>query len=244
MIDSRPPFGFSPQKTAGLEPASGGYERPRILRALRSLNRNDAEFVDVIHTNANVIGLGTTSPIGHADFYPNGGQWQTGCFRTTEYDSFSKNFIHLIVSNLTALCIFSKFIAAMDERLVSLWNPSTDLSASYRCGARRLDSSPWAFAATAKRIRIVASPWASTHPPTHPDPTTCTLTETHRIHWIESSLGHSFFSQTFSSFRVSWLVHFSEINCDLFSIKLPSSIIGVSVFCLSRVAKFMVQNTG
>ena len=106
MIDSRPPFGFSPKITAGLEPASGGYERPRILRALRSLNRNDAEFVDVIHTNANVIGLGTTSPIGHADFYPNGGQWQTGCFRTTEYDSFSKNFIHLVVSNLTGLCTF------------------------------------------------------------------------------------------------------------------------------------------
>jgi len=175
-------------KTAGLEPASGGYERPRILRALRSLNRNDAEFVDVIHTNANVIGLGTTSPIGHADFYPNGGQWQTGCFRTTEYDSFSKNFIHfnwILSNNSNGFVYFFKFIAAMDERLVSSWNPSTELSGFYRCGARRLDSFRWAFAATAKRIRIAASPWASTHPPTLPDPTTCTLTETHRIHWIE-----------------------------------------------------------
>ena len=63
-------------RITGLEPASGGFERPGKLRSLRS---SDAEFVDVIHTNANVLGLGTVDPIGHADFYPNGGHWQYGC---------------------------------------------------------------------------------------------------------------------------------------------------------------------
>nr|CAH0106147.1 unnamed protein product [Daphnia galeata] len=72
-------------RITGLEPASGGYER---IEKLRSLSSSDADFVDVIHTNAaNVLGLGTTSPIGHADFYPNGGRWQYGCLWNTEYDS-------------------------------------------------------------------------------------------------------------------------------------------------------------
>lgn len=37
-------------RITGLEPASGGFERPEKLR---SLERDDAVFVDVIHTNAN-----------------------------------------------------------------------------------------------------------------------------------------------------------------------------------------------
>lgn len=36
------------------------------------LNKNDAKFVDIIHTDAGVLG-GPTST-GHADFYPNGGK--------------------------------------------------------------------------------------------------------------------------------------------------------------------------
>ncbi|EFX79066.1 yolk-protein-like protein [Daphnia pulex] len=71
-------------RITGLEPASGGYER---IEKLRSLSSSDADFVDVIHTNAHVLGLGTTTPIGHADFYPNGGHWQYGCLWNTEYDS-------------------------------------------------------------------------------------------------------------------------------------------------------------
>lgn len=71
-------------RITGLEPASGGYER---IEKLRSLSSSDATFVDVIHTNAKILGLGTTSSIGHADFYPNGGRWQYGCLWNTEYDS-------------------------------------------------------------------------------------------------------------------------------------------------------------
>lgn len=39
-------------------------------------------FVDVIHSNGeNLIlgGLGSWQPMGHVDFYPNGGRMQTGC---------------------------------------------------------------------------------------------------------------------------------------------------------------------
>lgn len=41
------------------------------------LDSSDAEFVDVIHTNAKHIGV--INPSGHVDFYPNGGKRQKGC---------------------------------------------------------------------------------------------------------------------------------------------------------------------
>lgn len=65
---------------SALDPAYPGFEGPN---ARRRLNKTDARFVDVIHTNArfglnNAVGLET--PLGHADFYPNGGSYQPGCF--------------------------------------------------------------------------------------------------------------------------------------------------------------------
>lgn len=42
------------------------------------LNTNDSHFVDVIHTCAGYLGI--KDPIGHVDFYPNGGgPPQPGC---------------------------------------------------------------------------------------------------------------------------------------------------------------------
>lgn len=46
------------------------------------LDASDAEFVDVIHTNADSLiwgGLGAYQAMGHVDFYPNGGRMQKGC---------------------------------------------------------------------------------------------------------------------------------------------------------------------
>lgn len=37
-----------------------------------------ASFVDVIHTAANGV-VGWWDPVGHVDWYPNGGRYQTGC---------------------------------------------------------------------------------------------------------------------------------------------------------------------
>lgn len=41
------------------------------------LDRSDAKFVDVIHTNVGVFGK--IEPSGHVDFYVNGGQTQPAC---------------------------------------------------------------------------------------------------------------------------------------------------------------------
>lgn len=69
----------SPSFIQGLDPAGPLFESqdPRAR-----LDQTDAEFVDVIHSNGeNLIlgGLGSYQPMGHVDFYPNGGRMQKGC---------------------------------------------------------------------------------------------------------------------------------------------------------------------
>ncbi|KAJ1531571.1 hypothetical protein ONE63_000244 [Megalurothrips usitatus] len=66
-------------RITGLDPAGPLFESqdPRAR-----LDATDANFVDVIHSNGeNLIlgGLGTRQPLGHVDFYPNGGRMQKGC---------------------------------------------------------------------------------------------------------------------------------------------------------------------
>lgn len=66
-------------RITGLDPAGPLFESqdPRAR-----LDQTDAEFVDVIHSNGeNLIlgGLGSWQPMGHVDFYPNGGRMQKGC---------------------------------------------------------------------------------------------------------------------------------------------------------------------
>lgn len=68
-------------RITGLDPASplftGTFHEVR-------LDRSDAKFVDVIHTDANPYtgeGLGMVPRVGHVDFYPNGGYNNPGCDR-------------------------------------------------------------------------------------------------------------------------------------------------------------------
>ena len=46
------------------------------------LSPSDATLVDVMHTHGEpgiILNLGTMKPLGHMDFYPNGGGKQPGC---------------------------------------------------------------------------------------------------------------------------------------------------------------------
>ncbi|XP_076265251.1 uncharacterized protein LOC143199365 [Rhynchophorus ferrugineus] len=66
-------------RITGLDPAGPLFES-QDTRA--RLDQTDAAFVDVIHSNGeNLIlgGLGSSQPMGHVDFYPNGGRMQKGC---------------------------------------------------------------------------------------------------------------------------------------------------------------------
>ncbi|NP_001366494.1 lipase member I isoform 6 precursor [Homo sapiens] len=61
-------------RITGLDPAGPRFSRkPPYSR----LDYTDAKFVDVIHSDSN--GLGIQEPLGHIDFYPNGGNKQPGC---------------------------------------------------------------------------------------------------------------------------------------------------------------------
>ncbi|KAK0074178.1 hypothetical protein PV326_012669, partial [Microctonus aethiopoides] len=61
-------------RITGLDPAGPEFiSKPPYRR----LDKSDAEFVDVIHTESNAAG--TWQPLGHVDFYPNSGQEQKGC---------------------------------------------------------------------------------------------------------------------------------------------------------------------
>ncbi|KAK8784521.1 hypothetical protein V5799_009114 [Amblyomma americanum] len=64
-------------RITGLDPAGPLFENPNI-----SLSSSDVTFVDVIHTNGgpiNDLKFGRKNPMGHVDFYPNGGSDQPGC---------------------------------------------------------------------------------------------------------------------------------------------------------------------
>ena len=62
-------------RITGLDPAMPGF----LTVSRRSkLDRNDAQFVDVIHTNA--FFQGQLQESGHVDFYVNGGVVQPGCW--------------------------------------------------------------------------------------------------------------------------------------------------------------------
>lgn len=66
-------------RITGLDPAGPLWESYSPANPLSS---DDANFVDVIHSHTQpglVLALGFHAPLGHVDFYPNGGGWMPGC---------------------------------------------------------------------------------------------------------------------------------------------------------------------
>ncbi|XP_026333738.1 lipoprotein lipase-like [Hyposmocoma kahamanoa] len=67
--------GKKPSRITGLDPAGPCF---RSLPPEMRLSASDAERVAVIHTNMD--GFGIAEPLGHVDFYANGGEFQPGDF--------------------------------------------------------------------------------------------------------------------------------------------------------------------
>ncbi|OWR54177.1 putative lipase [Danaus plexippus plexippus] len=66
------------RRITGLDPAGPCFSNVHLDGRL---DKQDAEYVDVLHTNAGLLGLNL--PVGHKDFYPNSGMYQPGCFLST-----------------------------------------------------------------------------------------------------------------------------------------------------------------
>ncbi|CAL1544811.1 unnamed protein product [Lymnaea stagnalis] len=83
-------------RITGLDPAQPSYSG--YDKAVR-LDGSDARFVDIIHTDASpfntVRGYGMMEPVGHVDFYPNGGYDQPGCYK----DNSMLDFVGDVLSN-------------------------------------------------------------------------------------------------------------------------------------------------
>ena len=60
---------------SGLDPAGPEYEVE--VNPARGIRPNDAQFVDIIHTNVGEFGI--TRRVGHIDFYVNTGNTQPEC---------------------------------------------------------------------------------------------------------------------------------------------------------------------
>lgn len=65
--------GMNISRITGLDPAGPCF---RNLGPEDRLDQSDADFVDIISTN--IDGFGMAAPIGHVNFYVNGGEYQPG----------------------------------------------------------------------------------------------------------------------------------------------------------------------
>ncbi|XP_011647607.1 phospholipase A1-like [Pogonomyrmex barbatus] len=105
------------RRITGLDPAQPCF---RKTDASVHLHKNDAPFVDVIHTNGKLLtsmGLGLPEAIGHIDFYPNGGKMQPGCIRTN-----SSYFDYLqipMIAMQQAICSHGRSYVYLTESLTS-----------------------------------------------------------------------------------------------------------------------------
>ncbi|XP_008581536.1 PREDICTED: pancreatic triacylglycerol lipase-like isoform X2 [Galeopterus variegatus] len=92
-------------RITGLDPAEPYFQdTPELVR----LDPSDAQFVDVIHTDASPffpnLGFGMSQKVGHLDFFPNGGEDMPGCgqiFRSTDInaDKIEKGIIDSVSCN-------------------------------------------------------------------------------------------------------------------------------------------------
>uniref|UniRef100_U5ETF1 Putative pancreatic triacylglycerol lipase n=1 Tax=Corethrella appendiculata TaxID=1370023 RepID=U5ETF1_9DIPT len=73
-------FGLQLGRISALDPAEPLFS---LTDPIVRLDKTDAKFIDVVHTDASPfvvsMGLGLYEPIGHIDFYPNGGHDQPSC---------------------------------------------------------------------------------------------------------------------------------------------------------------------
>ncbi|KAK9885318.1 hypothetical protein WA026_010811 [Henosepilachna vigintioctopunctata] len=101
--------GLKLKRITALDPAFPEFP---IQDTSRRLTRSDADYIDVIHTDAGIFGIPV--PLGHADFYPNEGKaLQPGC--QPSYLLNEGNFVNLVVgcSHVRAWKLYAESVINM-----------------------------------------------------------------------------------------------------------------------------------
>uniref|UniRef100_A0A131Z3L2 Pancreatic lipase-related protein 1 n=1 Tax=Rhipicephalus appendiculatus TaxID=34631 RepID=A0A131Z3L2_RHIAP len=99
-------------RITGLDPAGPLFQGTNV-----ALSKADADFVDIIHTNAGPFHksmFGMTGPAGHVDFYPNGGGQQLGCEYDMDLGCSHARAIELFTESLTSQCPFTAYPCGSD----------------------------------------------------------------------------------------------------------------------------------
>lgn len=107
---------------SGLDPAGPAWNGNSF-----ALNKNDGQYVEVIHTDGRFLGI--FNPIGDADFYPNGGTHpQPGCalFSTCSHE----RAIHFFAATVRYNHIIGRACANINQ----VSNPNLCTGGSLRMG--------------------------------------------------------------------------------------------------------------
>ncbi|XP_071120830.1 pancreatic lipase-related protein 2-like [Mytilus edulis] len=106
-------------RITGLDPAEPNYKGTDVRVRL---DPGDANFVDVVHTDGSpfdeISGYGLIDPVGHIDFYPNGGKNQPGCTKGSWINLFSHSYSRGISGTESSIsCSHSRSIALFTESI-------------------------------------------------------------------------------------------------------------------------------
>ncbi|XP_068186081.1 phospholipase A1 member A [Antennarius striatus] len=88
-------------RITGLDPAGPMFKGADTFDRL---DPSDAQFVDAIHTDSDYFGI--SIPVGHVDFFLNGGKDQTGCARS----KFASMYGYVICDHMRALHVYMSAI--------------------------------------------------------------------------------------------------------------------------------------
>ncbi|XP_046636690.1 pancreatic lipase-related protein 2-like isoform X2 [Daphnia pulicaria] len=115
-------------RITGLDPAGWYFRRmPTFAR----LDPSDAQFVDAVHTDGEgILAVGLLEPLGHLDFYPNGGGRQPGCILSELRSAKNLSSNNLIddVTNATS-CSHMRVLDLYSESFL----PDACQSIAYKC---------------------------------------------------------------------------------------------------------------
>ncbi|KAG7230797.1 hypothetical protein INR49_019611 [Caranx melampygus] len=120
-------------RITGLDPAGPTFEHADDQN---TLSRDDAQFVDVLHTNTRGSpdrSIGIQRPVGHIDIYPNGGTFQPGC-------DIQNTLMGIALEGIKGLQNMDQLVKCSHERSIHLFIDSLlntqQQSMAYRCNSK------------------------------------------------------------------------------------------------------------